>query len=751
MKQLRIIGLSLFLLVGMLAGGISIPALSGEADAATVTTYTTTANLNLRKSASTSSSVILTIPKGKKITYVSTSGSWYKVKYSSKTGYVSSKYVKKTTTTTSTAIKKTKFKTTANVNLRSKASTSGSVLTTIPKGKIVTATAKSGSWYKVTYGSKTGWVKSTYVKEYYKYTTTAKTLYKTTKTATLRSTPDTKKASVYSITADNVFQSTQKVVNSIGETWYRVSYKSKNYFVQSTFVTKVTASSFSKLTYKANTASALYSYAGSKHTKLTTVPKGATISTTYRIGNWYKTTYGGKTGYVWIKNFSKVTASSDSGSTSGSGSTGSTNTTPPDLPSGTTITKVNYVTTSNLNLRASDSSSSTLLGTVPEGTTLSTTYKTSNGWFQVTYSGKTGFVSGNYLVTEANAAKIKSYESNQDSYLFLDLRKKSSVTADQINAYIAKSATSSNSVLHGQGATIIAAAEKYGVNALYLAAHAIHESNYGKSTISMAKNNLFGFGAYDLAPFVGAVKYSTIKSNIEFIAQEMKATYLNPSNWKYKGAYLGYTIKNVNGTRIDSLSKGMNFYYASDSNWGNAIASHMTGMLSYSNEGAKNQAANTTVPSRPAYPSGKDVFPTGIIAVAKANISLYSTKGSTSTVAATIPKGATFNLLEKWNDYWLTVKYNGKTYYTNKISLSSYNNYMSVKNLARVTASSLNVRSSASTTGTIVGTLDKFEYVELVVNSSNTPVTSGSWYKVKLEDGTIGWCSSTYLIRELNK
>ena len=76
---------------------------------------------------------------------------------------------------------------------------------------------------------------------------------------------------------------------------------------------------------------------------------------------------------------------------------------------------------------------------------------------------------------------------------------------------------------------------------------------------------------------------------------------------------------------------------------------------------------------------------------------------------------------------------------------------MTVKNLARVTATSLNVRSSASTAGSVVGTLSNHEYVELVVNSSNTPVTSNGWYKVKLDDGTIGWCSGTYLFRELNK
>ena len=45
--------------------------------------------------ASTSSKIIITIPKGKTIEIVEKLNSgWYKVNYSGKTGYVSSKYVR---------------------------------------------------------------------------------------------------------------------------------------------------------------------------------------------------------------------------------------------------------------------------------------------------------------------------------------------------------------------------------------------------------------------------------------------------------------------------------------------------------------------------------------------------------------------------------------------------------------------------------------------------------------------------------
>ena len=58
-----------------------------------------TENLNLREGASTSSKIITTIPKGETIEILDKSISgWYKVKYSEKIGYVSSKYVLTNTT-----------------------------------------------------------------------------------------------------------------------------------------------------------------------------------------------------------------------------------------------------------------------------------------------------------------------------------------------------------------------------------------------------------------------------------------------------------------------------------------------------------------------------------------------------------------------------------------------------------------------------------------------------------------------------
>ena len=127
----------------------------------------TTANLNLRVEASTSSKIITTIPKGQTIEIVEKLNSgWYKVNYNGKTGYVSSSYVSiNGSTENKPSIVTEKGVTTANLNLRVKASTSSKIITTIPKGKTIEIVEKLNSgWYKVNYNGKTGYVSSKYVR-----------------------------------------------------------------------------------------------------------------------------------------------------------------------------------------------------------------------------------------------------------------------------------------------------------------------------------------------------------------------------------------------------------------------------------------------------------------------------------------------------------------------------------------------------------------------------------------------------------
>ena len=108
-------------------------------------TRKTTDNLNFRTGPGTNYSIIANIPKGTVIDYYSESNGWAKVRYNGKDGYVSTSYLT-TNTSSTTTIKKI---TTANVNMRTGASTSHSIIKTVASNTVVEVISSSGSWDKI--------------------------------------------------------------------------------------------------------------------------------------------------------------------------------------------------------------------------------------------------------------------------------------------------------------------------------------------------------------------------------------------------------------------------------------------------------------------------------------------------------------------------------------------------------------------------------------------------------------------------
>lgn len=144
----------------------------------------------------------------------------------------------------------------------------------------------------------------------------------------------------------------------------------------------------------------------------------------------------------------------------------------------------------------------------------------------------------------------------------LPLRTKTNYTADELNRFVA--AYRAASPLKELGAAFKQAEEKYQVNALYLLAHAILESNWGLSELAQTKNNLFGIKAYDSDPLRSAASFASFAECIDYMAKTVVAgQYANPGNWRYNGAVLG------------DKSVGFNIRYASDPYWGQKIAGWM--------------------------------------------------------------------------------------------------------------------------------------------------------------------------------
>lgn len=88
------------------------------------------------------------------------------------------------------------------------------------------------------------------------------------------------------------------------------------------------------------------------------------------------------------------------------------------------------------------------------------------------------------------------------------LKQFSPITAQQLNAFIDSKAKGKSGKLHGMGQAIIDASNATGLDPRYILAHAAWESGWGTSKTALKKNNFFGIGAYNKAPFASAKTFS---------------------------------------------------------------------------------------------------------------------------------------------------------------------------------------------------------------------------------------------------
>lgn len=113
---------------------------------------------NLYTSASNKSKVKTTLKKSEKVTATSQKGSFYKVSYGSLTGYIYKNNLKAINPSEGETIEETYFLTNEPASLYESFSLASNVLKILPFSKKISTTYKIGDFYKVTYGSVTGYV-----------------------------------------------------------------------------------------------------------------------------------------------------------------------------------------------------------------------------------------------------------------------------------------------------------------------------------------------------------------------------------------------------------------------------------------------------------------------------------------------------------------------------------------------------------------------------------------------------------------
>lgn len=150
------------------------------------------------------------------------------------------------------------------------------------------------------------------------------------------------------------------------------------------------------------------------------------------------------------------------------------------------------------------------------------------------------------------------------------LNKPSGLTLNQFKKIFENESKDKNGVFKENAEYFYYVEQTYGINGVFVAAIGIHESAWGTSKIATNKNNLFGYGAYDMNAYASAYKYNGYAAGIDMIARVLMKNYLNP-----KGTSLyndeKATGKYYNGNTLSAVNKK----YATDNKWADSVYTWM--------------------------------------------------------------------------------------------------------------------------------------------------------------------------------
>jgi SH3-like domain-containing protein len=264
-------------------------------------THKATTNLNMRDLASASGQRLLIIATGGKVKVTGTSGTWSKVTYGTRAGWVSTAYLSKLASSGSssgsvdptgsnvdklpaTSEKKASGAAlaTSKQTMRASASTSAKAVRTVPSGAIVSLKATSGSWYKIAYGGKTGYIKQAGTAK----VKGASGLGMMKSKQTLRSYASTSAAAVRTASAGTAI-----TFRATAGDWYQISQRGQVGWVRKSTVTKGT---------KATTTAGVHLRTGASTSKksLTVLKRSSVVYIVGTSGKWRKVVAGSRVGWV---------------------------------------------------------------------------------------------------------------------------------------------------------------------------------------------------------------------------------------------------------------------------------------------------------------------------------------------------------------------------------------------------------------------------------------------------------------------
>lgn len=217
-------------------------------------------SLNIRKSASTSSSIITTLKNGTEVKVVGTEGDWYKI-YSESFGYgyASKSYITIVTsgndsgsnnggnqdnnqgsTTPETTQTGQVINVTTKLNIRSGAGTNYRIVGTVGGNATVTILGQEGSWYKISYNGVTGYVSGSYIKVNSSNNNNTDSTVKYGKVVDVSTKLNIRKsASTSSSIIGTLSNNTTVTILEKLNGWYKISYNGTVGYVSSSYIAEI--------------------------------------------------------------------------------------------------------------------------------------------------------------------------------------------------------------------------------------------------------------------------------------------------------------------------------------------------------------------------------------------------------------------------------------------------------------------------------------------------------------------------------
>lgn len=376
-----------------------------------IATAVTTGNVTLRQGASTSTTKLDTVPKGTNLYLYAQSGSFWLTQYNNKTGYVHDDYVNVSAINTNTGSDDATTigsgatgKVLTRTAMRSKASSSGSIVVYMQEGLAVDLMSESGNYYYVHAQGYMGYALKSDIALTSAGTSSGSTgtagattvtgSGQTTGKVNFRTGPSLSSSIITMLSKGTKFD----IYNKSGE-WYYVSVNGQAGYINASYVKETGSTSGTTAdTGSTSTGNTITAYGetttsvnfrtkastGSDSTVIKKLSKGTAVSIYGKTGSFYHVNVDGKDGYLYAS-YVKQTETASAGTSAG----------------GTTSTAATWsgvVVKGEVNFRSSPSTSdsSNIISQLPIGTAM-TVYSHTNGFYKVTIGTQTGYVSMDYV------------------------------------------------------------------------------------------------------------------------------------------------------------------------------------------------------------------------------------------------------------------------------------------------------------------------------------------------------------------